>query len=217
LILGRRNVATKMQLDYISGKRYEAQKNIDRFKGNQYTVHSSGDPDDLGKQNKHKTSIAGRRGEIEGVSDFTIHQNQKFAKGIDVVKEVAPELAEHVPGDGTLLLSSIYHQRRRLRLLGENQYPVSQAISGGEDAEERIAARKRVSLSGGNKYAKPVTRHVEGPLPDTDFPKGESAAIIAQKAGSSNTHQVKHRPFAFQPTAPLLHSVPGWIALPQVH
>jgi hypothetical protein len=31
------------------------------------------------------------------------------------------------------------HQRLLLRLLGENQYPVSQVISGGEDAEEKIS------------------------------------------------------------------------------
>jgi hypothetical protein len=36
-----RNIATKEQLDYISGKRYEAQKNINKFKGNQYTVENS--------------------------------------------------------------------------------------------------------------------------------------------------------------------------------
>jgi len=39
---------------------------------------------------------------------------------------------EHVPGDVALLLSSVDHQRRRLRLLGENRYPVSLAIGGGD-------------------------------------------------------------------------------------
>ena len=83
-------------MDYISGKRYQAQRNIDKFKGNQHTVKDSGDRDNLGNQNKHETSIAGRRGKIEGVSDYTIHQNQKFAKGIDAIKEVAPDLAEKI-------------------------------------------------------------------------------------------------------------------------
>ena len=67
--------------------------------------------------------------------------------------------------------SSIDHQRLLLRLLGENQYPVSRVISGGEDAEEKIAARKRM-LAGVDP-----TRHVEEGSKDTDSPKGESAAL----------------------------------------
>lgn len=94
---GRRNVATKEQRDYISGKRYEAQKNID-VRRDEKGHFKSDVPhrDNLGTENKHKTSIAGRRGKIEGVSDFTIHQNQKFAKGIDAIKEVAPGLADKI-------------------------------------------------------------------------------------------------------------------------
>lgn len=67
------------------------------------------------KPHKNRT-ILGRAAE-EGVSPFTIGQNQKFAQGVDAVREVSPELAEHVLGDGALLLSSIDLQRRRLRLL----------------------------------------------------------------------------------------------------
>jgi hypothetical protein len=94
---GRRNVATKEQLDYISGKRYEAQKNIDMRRDEKGHFKSDAPyRDNLGTENKHETSIAGRRGKIEGVSDFTIHQNQKFAKGIDAIKEVSPELADKI-------------------------------------------------------------------------------------------------------------------------
>lgn len=89
-------MATKEQLDYISGKRYQAQKNIDKFKGNKHAVKGSSDRDNLGNQNKHRRSTAGRQGKVEGVSDFTIQQNQKFAKGIDAIKEVAPELADKI-------------------------------------------------------------------------------------------------------------------------
>lgn len=94
---GRRNVATKEQRDYISGKLYEAQKNID-VRRDEKGHFKSDVPhrDNLGTENKHKTSIAGRRGKIEGVSDFTIHQNQKFAKGIDAIKEVSPKLADKI-------------------------------------------------------------------------------------------------------------------------
>jgi len=51
-------------------------------------------------------STAESRAKAEGVSHFTIQQNQKFAKGIDAIKEVAPELADkilkHKPEDWKL-------------------------------------------------------------------------------------------------------------------
>ena len=48
---------------------------------------------------------------------------------------------------------------------------MSRVISGGEDAEEKIAARKRM-LAGVDP-----TRHAEEGSKDTDPPKGESAAL----------------------------------------
>lgn len=62
-------------------------------------------------------------------------------EGIITPTETAERLAkEHVligessdQNDHMVLpLSSIDHQRRRLQLLGENRYPVSQVISGGD-------------------------------------------------------------------------------------
>jgi len=82
-------------------------------------------------------------------------------------------------------VSSIDRHGRSLRLLGENQYPVSQVISGGEDAEEKIAARKRQQETqikwgdDGKELPSMVTGHGQGP---EDHPKGESAAIIAEKS-----------------------------------
>ena len=71
--------------------------------------------------------------------------------------------------------SSIDHHSRSLRLIGENRYLVLPAIDGGEDAEEKIKARKRqlVNLKQGSEQD-PVTRHVEEV-------KGESSAIIAKE------------------------------------
>jgi len=71
--------------------------------------------DDDERPHQNKTIL--KHAHEEGVSHFTIGQNQKFAQGVDAIREVSPELAEHVPGDVALLLSSIDLQRRRLRLL----------------------------------------------------------------------------------------------------
>ena len=57
---------------------------------------------------------------------------------------------------------------------------MSQAIGGGEDAEEKIAARKRQLANLKQGYEQdPVTGHAQE---RDDHPKGESAAIIAEKS-----------------------------------
>ena len=81
---------------------------------------------------------------------------------------------------------------------------MSQVISGGEDAEEKIAARKRQQETqikwgdDGKELPSMVTGHAQGP---EDHPKSESSAIIAQKAGVSIRPQTI-APFALYPTAP---------------
>ena len=94
---GRRNVATKEHLDYISGKRYEAQKNINLLRDEKGVFKSCAPgPDDLVVDKSHASSTAKERAKDEGVSHFTIDQNRKFALGIDAIKEVAPTLAETI-------------------------------------------------------------------------------------------------------------------------
>lgn len=44
---GRRNVATKEQLDYITGKRYEAQKNIELVRDQKGVFKSDAPPVDI--------------------------------------------------------------------------------------------------------------------------------------------------------------------------
>ena len=91
---GRRNVATKEQQDYLSGKRYEAQKNINKFKGNQYIEQGSAEK--LLYQAKYNCPTAERQGADEGISHTTVKENAKFAKGIDAIRKVSPELADKV-------------------------------------------------------------------------------------------------------------------------
>lgn len=97
---GRRN-ATKEQRDYISGKRYEAQKNINRLRDKKGVfISDAPGTDNLYLDNStkrpHQDKTILQRAKAEGVSHFTIQQNQKFAKGIDAIKEVSPELADKI-------------------------------------------------------------------------------------------------------------------------
>lgn len=97
---GRRNVATKEQQDYISGKRYEAEKNITRIRGENGIFKSNAPSTDnlhLDEEDRlHQGKTILRRAAEEGVSHHTIGQNQKFAQGVDAIREVSPELAEKI-------------------------------------------------------------------------------------------------------------------------
>lgn len=85
--LGRRNL-TDEQKTYMIGKMYEARKNTASFRGNQ---HTSG-----GAQNEHKLRTAEVIAKETGVGRETIKRAEKFAKGIDVLREESPEAADAV-------------------------------------------------------------------------------------------------------------------------
>ena len=96
---GRRNVATKEQLDYISGKRRGAQKNIDKMRDEKGVFIPNAPPvddlpmDDSARKSKKGQSLL-KQANAEGCSHFKIQDNEKFAKGIDAIREVSPEMAE---------------------------------------------------------------------------------------------------------------------------
>jgi hypothetical protein len=91
---GRRNLATKEQQDYLSGKRYEAQKNVNKFKGNQYT--ESGGTLNMYDQKAKKGKTVLKQAADEGVSHFKIQTNEKFAQGVDAIRTVSPGFAENI-------------------------------------------------------------------------------------------------------------------------
>jgi len=97
---GRRNVATKKQQDYISGKRRTAQQNVDRardVKG--IFIANAPSEENIGMDidpNRHQSLAMLKQMADEGVSNFAIESNAKFAKGVDAVREVSPELAEKI-------------------------------------------------------------------------------------------------------------------------
>lgn len=91
---GRRNIATDEQKYYISGKRYEAQKIINRRRDDRGLFTPSVENLPVDSRSQHPT--ADKIGTDMGISDFTVRQNEKFAKGVDAVREVSPELAEKI-------------------------------------------------------------------------------------------------------------------------
>lgn len=98
---GRRNVATQKQQDYLSGKRYEAQKNINRqrdakgvFKSNAPCQDNMDMDERCDKWHYGRTVL--KQAKDEGVSHFKIQSNEKFAKGVDAIREVSPKLADEI-------------------------------------------------------------------------------------------------------------------------
>lgn len=92
--LGRRNLSEE-QRKYTIGKLYEARKNTDAFKGNQY---KSGDGQIVQKQNRReqRDGTAGEIGKDYGITSRSVRRAEKFAKGVDALRDVSPDAAEKV-------------------------------------------------------------------------------------------------------------------------
>ena len=73
--LGRRNL-NPIQISRLRGLRYEAERNIDAFKGNQHTIIESGGGNIYHHQNKTKT--AEKLADEYGVSERTIRNDAYY-------------------------------------------------------------------------------------------------------------------------------------------
>lgn len=94
--LGRRNL-TDEQRDYTIGKMYEARRHTEAFKGNQYTSES-GDGQNVHNQTRRvqRNGVSGEIGKEFGIDGRTVRRNEKFARGVDALREVSPEAADKV-------------------------------------------------------------------------------------------------------------------------
>jgi len=91
--LGRRNL-TDEQRTYTIGKMLEARKHS----GNQYTVESAAGQNDRQQrsQKEIREGTAGEIGRDVGMSEKSVRRAEKFAKGVDALREVSPEAADKV-------------------------------------------------------------------------------------------------------------------------
>lgn len=91
--LGRRNL-TDEQRTYMIGKMLEARKRS----GNQYTAKSAAGQNDRQQKNRRETKdgTAGQIGKEVGMGEKNVRRAEKFAKGIDKLREVSPEAADKV-------------------------------------------------------------------------------------------------------------------------
>lgn len=88
--LGRRNLTDEQKM-YMVGKMYEARKNTNNFRGNQYTNKSGCGQSD---HNQIKGRVAEQIGKEVGIGEKNVRRAEKFAKGIDAIREVSPGAAD---------------------------------------------------------------------------------------------------------------------------
>lgn len=93
---GRRNVATQAQRDYISGKKYEAQKIINKRRDEKGVFKSDAPRGNDFLMGDTHNATAKIQAHDEGIVERTVRNNEKFANGIDAIREVSPRLVEKI-------------------------------------------------------------------------------------------------------------------------
>ena len=93
--LGRRNL-TPSQKKYLIGQRYEAEKKVDGFRGNQHTsLDESGADTKCPHQNDRHVTQA-RIAKETNTSASYVREAGQFAKGLDAAEEVAPGIKQEI-------------------------------------------------------------------------------------------------------------------------
>lgn len=94
--LGRRNL-TEPQRIYMVGKKYEARKrSVGAPKGNTNAEKQTGQNDRIVSTRETKDGTAGQIGNEVGMSEKNVRRAEKFAKGIDAIRNVSPEAADMI-------------------------------------------------------------------------------------------------------------------------
>ena len=90
--LGRRNL-TPEQKRYLLGKQYAAEKDMERFHGNQHTCKSGGS-----QSGNHQTSgkVCERIAKENGVSKNTVIRASQFSQGIEIAESVMPGMKKKI-------------------------------------------------------------------------------------------------------------------------
>jgi len=142
---GRRN-ATAQEKAYLSGKRYEAQKNINIVRDEKGAFKA----ETPSSKEWRKGKTAHLHAEKEGVKSSTIFNNANFAHGVDTVREVSPELADKIlkPKDGRPILSKkevMVLPRLKKKLDAVNPKKFKEIITAGVPAIKEAVKNERDS------------------------------------------------------------------------
>lgn len=92
--LGRRNL-TPQQKKYLIGQRYEAEKQAESFRGNQYTLMSESGCAQNGHNQKSERTCE-RIARENSISKNTVRRAEHYAKGVDAADEIEPGIKQEL-------------------------------------------------------------------------------------------------------------------------
>ena len=99
--LGRRNL-TEEQKAYMVGKMYEARKkSVGAQEGNSNAEKQNGQNVHIVSRREQRNGTPGEIGKEIGIDGRTVRRAEKFAKGIDAIREQNPEAADKVLRGGS--------------------------------------------------------------------------------------------------------------------
>lgn len=139
--LGRRNL-TDEQRAYMIGKMYEARKkshgnHAQRGDDGKYLIDQN---DPIGDKPKSTAEAIGRE---VGVAEPSVKRWEKFAKGVDAIRQDAPEVAEKIlSGKSTTFKSSVINYPK---LEPEQQADFLEAVKEDRPAQRRKGRESRIN------------------------------------------------------------------------
>ena len=149
---GRRN-ATKEQLDYNSGRRYQSAKRLEAIRDDEgkFATGDPGDQNDLAGPN----ASAKKQAKEEGIGPATVRRNAKFAEGIDTIREHNPELATGILSSKASLNKSDVEEVVNLAQELPPKKLVEVIQAGPAAIKEVVKGRKESRSSGPGSTPKP--------------------------------------------------------------
>lgn len=140
--LGRRNL-TPIQKQVLIGDRFEAEKMVDGFRGNQYT--SSGESGG-GQSDPHQNQARKRIAQEADISEATVKRYGRYSRGVTAAEEVSPGFRQEVlsgkvkPTQKEMWAIAKAPPEERKRLIQE----VKEAAGAPEEEERRMTAQDAV-------------------------------------------------------------------------
>ena len=137
--LGRRNL-TPIQKQVLIGDRFEAEKMVDGFRGNQYT--SSGESGG-GQSDPHQNQARKRIAQEADISEATVKRYGRYSRGVTAAEEVSPGFRQEVlsgkvkPTQKEMRAIAKAPPEERKRLIQE----MKEAAGAPEEEERRMTAQ----------------------------------------------------------------------------
>ena len=142
--LGRRNL-TPQQKKYLIGQRYEAEKQAESFRGNQYTLANESGCAQNGHNQKSERTCE-RIARENNVSKNSVRRAEHYAKGVDAADEVVPGIKKKLlsgsikPTDTAVAAIAKANPSDRPALVEQLRQPKQSPVKGQETAPKQTQA-----------------------------------------------------------------------------